>query len=109
MCACFCNCHLPCLAPRLLPRSHAVRIPPGYKAGRQTTAHLRAQREDELQPSSRGDSGDQPANAETRGRDYYAGLVTTGLETTNDATSSDMLARSLQLAGEFIKGFNQRA
>jgi hypothetical protein len=66
--------------------------------GRRITAQLRAQKEDELlAPVSKDD---QPAKPETRGRDYYAGLVTTGLKTTNDATASDMLARSLQLAGE---------
>lgn len=46
----------------------------------------------------------QPPVEPPRGRDYYAGLLSTDIRTTNDATSSDMLLRSLQLAGEPLSG-----
>lgn len=48
-------------------------------------------------------NGQQPGSSEpARGREYYSGLLTTDLRNTNDASSADMLKRSLQLAGELL-------
>jgi hypothetical protein len=38
--------------------------------------------------------------AGVRGREYFAGLVSSDIRSTNNSTPGDMLARSLQLAGE---------
>jgi hypothetical protein len=42
----------------------------------------------------------QQADPNKGGRDYYVGLLKSDIKVTNDATSADMLYRSLQLAGE---------
>jgi hypothetical protein len=47
-----------------------------------------------------GPADEQPDKPADRGQAYYAGLLTTDVRTTNDASSADMLSRSLQLAGE---------
>jgi len=46
---------------------------------------------------------DEPSEAKPeRGVQYYRGLVTTDLQRDNNASAADMLARSLQFAGEQV-------
>lgn len=68
---------------------------------RQLTVAAKVQQKDTLAGDQ--DSSEQPTEQQAdpnRGRNYYVGLLKSDIKVTNDATSADMLSRSLQLAGE---------
>lgn len=70
--------------PLLTPRAVSVRAQQQDRADRQP-----------------GPAGAQQQNDLTKAQGYYAGLLKSDIRNTNDASSADMLSRSLQLAGEY--------